>query len=743
MKSILRVTLVLLALNASAQTYYMQGLLRQPDAATARAYLGIPGGPGGGGSVSNFIADSFSPLFTTSVSSPTSAPHLSFHAISQSQNRVFASPDGSAGNPSFRALVLNDLPDISSIIRGDFSATAPVLYNSTTGVFSMHVADSTHDGYLSSSDWNLFNGNSGNIKDLNGSGTNTSLYGAGIVDLLNFGDTAGSAGSLTFSPGPANSWEDFTLSAGTAPLVHFHVLGDLYFTGTAYGSGAGLSDIPISALSTNGGQNGQIATIGSDGQVHYSNSPPAGVGTLTGVTNASLGLVGVSPIANSNAPVPSFKSFTAGTGMTLSDQGTTIVFNATSSGTVVSLTNASGTAFNSLISNSNAPIPSLKSISAGTGASITDNGGTNLSIAFTGSSGGFTNSPDISLTNLVAYAGGTNFALDFSWAAQSLNATGDIVFNYSTNLPLSTTSRVASVYIPPAQLLRKIFYTGAATNWQTGPRPVSAIPTGYGARFVFQSYGLGDSNVICNATIDGSLSTSNTTASFCPTNIGGVKLWIDASSGLYYDEYLTIPAQDGLKVRGWKDLSGFVSGVTNNAADTQLYFSGPNSAPNNIPSLNVRPGTTWLSSPTFTALPQPLWAFIMFYGRGGDNAQLDGNGASQRLACFCSETTRNICQFYCGGGGNINYTPGPQVSWKLFSFFGNGATSVIRTNGVQAVTGNPGTQSIVAFHVAADYNNAASLSDNYIAEIVVCQSNLTSIQVTNMENYFLTKYGRW
>lgn len=40
--------------------------------------------------------------------------------------------------------------------RLSISATAPVLYDNTTGVISMHVADATHDGYLSSTDWNTF-----------------------------------------------------------------------------------------------------------------------------------------------------------------------------------------------------------------------------------------------------------------------------------------------------------------------------------------------------------------------------------------------------------------------------------------------------------------------------------------------------------------------------------------------------------------------------------------------------------
>lgn len=39
----------------------------------------------------------------------------------------------------------------------DLSATAPVSYNNATGVFSMHVADVSHDGYLDQTDWATFN----------------------------------------------------------------------------------------------------------------------------------------------------------------------------------------------------------------------------------------------------------------------------------------------------------------------------------------------------------------------------------------------------------------------------------------------------------------------------------------------------------------------------------------------------------------------------------------------------------
>ena len=61
------------------------------------------GGGGGGGSCSS---NNLSPLFNVSLTGCA----FTFSQISQTQNKVFASPDGSSGNPLFRALVDADLP---------------------------------------------------------------------------------------------------------------------------------------------------------------------------------------------------------------------------------------------------------------------------------------------------------------------------------------------------------------------------------------------------------------------------------------------------------------------------------------------------------------------------------------------------------------------------------------------------------------------------------------------------------
>lgn len=89
-------------------------------------YSTNPGGGGGGsGTVTSVSAGNFSPLFTSSVANASTTPAVSFAALSQIANQIFASPNGSSGNPGFRALVSADLPagtgTVTSVSTGNLS----------------------------------------------------------------------------------------------------------------------------------------------------------------------------------------------------------------------------------------------------------------------------------------------------------------------------------------------------------------------------------------------------------------------------------------------------------------------------------------------------------------------------------------------------------------------------------------------------------------------------------------------
>lgn len=93
----------------------------------------------GSGSVTSFSSGNFSPLFTTSVSNATTTPALSFTAVSQAANTVYAAPNGASGVPSFRKIVVGDIsasgiPSSSTYLKGDGSWGTPTGSGDITGV---------------------------------------------------------------------------------------------------------------------------------------------------------------------------------------------------------------------------------------------------------------------------------------------------------------------------------------------------------------------------------------------------------------------------------------------------------------------------------------------------------------------------------------------------------------------------------------------------------------------------------
>ena len=78
----------------------------------------------GDGTVTSVSASGLAPLFTVSVATATTTPAVSFAQVSQAANRVLASPDGTTGAPTFRALVAADLPTTTIAKGGTNSTTA-------------------------------------------------------------------------------------------------------------------------------------------------------------------------------------------------------------------------------------------------------------------------------------------------------------------------------------------------------------------------------------------------------------------------------------------------------------------------------------------------------------------------------------------------------------------------------------------------------------------------------------------
>ncbi len=69
------------------------------------------------GTVTSVSAGNLSPLFTSSVANGTTTPAITFTQVSQTANKFLASPNGTSGVPTFRAIVAGDLPT-TTIAKG-------------------------------------------------------------------------------------------------------------------------------------------------------------------------------------------------------------------------------------------------------------------------------------------------------------------------------------------------------------------------------------------------------------------------------------------------------------------------------------------------------------------------------------------------------------------------------------------------------------------------------------------------
>jgi hypothetical protein len=94
----------------------------------------------GSGSVTKFTAGNLSPLFTTSVGTPTTTPALTFAQTTQTANLVFAGPSsGGAANPTFRALVAADY-------GGAWTAYTPTM-SCSSGTITSHTTTARYAQY--------------------------------------------------------------------------------------------------------------------------------------------------------------------------------------------------------------------------------------------------------------------------------------------------------------------------------------------------------------------------------------------------------------------------------------------------------------------------------------------------------------------------------------------------------------------------------------------------------------------
>ncbi len=233
-------------------------------------------------------------IFSVTGSPVTTTGTLTAALASESGNTVFAAPNGSAGTPTFRALVAADVPTLNQSTTGNASTATNVAISGLTAA----TATNTIDNLNYAQTWNWSTASTQTPLSINANGlssgtalslasTSTAGTASGISTLLNIARSGANAGTAHTAYGVYATVTNTNATSGTNVAGYFSASGA---TTANYGLlvAAGKVGIGTTAPLVTLDVTGNALITGAN--TNTPNTPISAVEFMTGRTNAS-GLV--------------------------------------------------------------------------------------------------------------------------------------------------------------------------------------------------------------------------------------------------------------------------------------------------------------------------------------------------------------------------------------------------------------------------------------------------------------------
>jgi hypothetical protein len=253
-------------------------------------------------SASNTLTLAGTDASTLNIGTGGTLGSAAFTNTSAFQAPISLTTTGSTGAATFSNNVLNipnhTLAGLGGIGLTGLSATAPLSYDNTTGAFSIPVANTTKNGYLSSADWTSFNNKQVALTAGSGISIVSGTISATGLTTNNLSVTAGITNGQLANKTITIGTTGVDLGTTSTILTGLSTVTSTNFVGTLAGNASSASTLAtarnINGVAFNGSSNITVTSdastlTGSSLNSTVTGSSLSSVGTLTGGTwNANI-----------------------------------------------------------------------------------------------------------------------------------------------------------------------------------------------------------------------------------------------------------------------------------------------------------------------------------------------------------------------------------------------------------------------------------------------------------------------
>ncbi len=232
---------------------------------------------------------------------------------------------------------------------------------------------------------------------------------------------------------------------------------------------------------------------------------------------------------------------------------------------------------------------------------------------------------------------------------------------------------------------------------------------------------------------------------FAPSNIAGLQLWLDATTGLFDATSGGNPVTtDGATIARWEDQSGSGYNVSQaTLANRPILKTGIKNSKNVIRFDGSNDVLVSANIPDNNLLTLTAFVVANPIGLGGNNAGRmfeRGTGVINLFMNFGNGISM------IGGGGQVSGGSAPIGSFYLFgarlSGVGN-STTTLRINKALVATGNTASAPSTAnttYQIGNRTDTARGFNGD-IAELIIYNQALTTQQIDSVETYLSAKWG--